>query len=179
MTVETEEDKFKRLAKQWREEAWMSVPDICYSHPAYQKILTMGWAVIPFIIQDLESGDFWFKALKVITDENITDDAEKWVEWWERVSYQPTKIQGVHLDLTDSEWIRLIDGQSEDSALQSCCANISDLRDEIVQIVREGRKSPVMPFRVAEIKEKFKHVLDNHSLSKTARKLKEQLDRAP
>lgn len=40
--------------------------------------------------------------------------------------------------LEDAEWVRLIDGQREDSALPTCCANTSELRDCIISLLRYG-----------------------------------------
>lgn len=42
------------------------------------------------------------------------------------------------LVLTDGEWMSLIDGTRGVGTLQKCCANISALRDEIIQIARDG-----------------------------------------
>lgn len=39
------------------------------------------------------------------------------------------------IDLTDSEWMSLISGERD---LQRCCANISELRDRIIEIARDG-----------------------------------------
>lgn len=41
------------------------------------------------------------------------------------------------VDLTDSEWMSLIDG-TRPGGLQKCCANISELRDRIIEIARDG-----------------------------------------
>lgn len=41
------------------------------------------------------------------------------------------------IELTDAEWMCLIDGRRR-GGLQKCCANISDLRDQIVQMARDG-----------------------------------------
>lgn len=42
------------------------------------------------------------------------------------------------LSLTDGEWMRLIDGERDDSALPKCCANISALRDDLIGAARNG-----------------------------------------
>jgi len=42
------------------------------------------------------------------------------------------------VELTDSEWMSLIDGTRDDASLQKCCANISELRDQIITIARDG-----------------------------------------
>lgn len=48
----------------------------------------------------------------------------------------------IKIDLTDEEWMSLIDGTRPDG-LQSCCANISALRDEIISLARMGGTSPL------------------------------------
>lgn len=43
------------------------------------------------------------------------------------------------VELTADEWMSLIDGTRDDpQSLQKCCANISDLRDHIIGIARDG-----------------------------------------
>jgi hypothetical protein len=49
----------------------------------------------------------------------------------------PGIVLDARIDLTDSEWMSLIDG-TRDGGLQKCCANISNLRDAIIQIARDG-----------------------------------------
>lgn len=39
------------------------------------------------------------------------------------------------VELSDTEWMSLIDGARD---LQKCCANISELRDRIIEIARDG-----------------------------------------
>jgi hypothetical protein len=60
-------------------------------HPAYQKILTLGKAAVPFILRELQDmPNDWFWALRVITDEDPTTPeqagdmeamARAWLEW--------------------------------------------------------------------------------------------------
>lgn len=93
------EQRFNRLAKAWRSETelWSKVAKRVL-HPAYQKIIGMGEAAIPFILKDLsENGpDDWFWALTAITDENpITRDmagdmaamTEAWLQWGKSAGY--------------------------------------------------------------------------------------------
>lgn len=42
------------------------------------------------------------------------------------------------VQLTDTEWMQLIDGNREDSSLPVCCANISALRDFVIDMARNG-----------------------------------------
>ena len=83
------------------------------------------------------------------------------------------------LQLTDSEWIQLLDGESDDSGLQSCCANISALRDVFVQIVRAGRSNELMSWVLDDLKQKLKWVADGHELPPLLRKVCEQIQFDP
>lgn len=91
--------RFKKLAKAWKSETeLMSKTTQRAMHPAYQKIIGMGDAAIPLILNDLaEHGpDDWFWALTAITDENpitaeIAGDmnamAEVWLQWGRNAGY--------------------------------------------------------------------------------------------
>ncbi len=68
------------------------------------------------------------------------------------------------IELTDSEWISLLDGNAEDSGLPICCANISALRDQLVSIVRDGRNSDIMKWEIDDLKQKIKWVIDGHDI---------------
>jgi hypothetical protein len=64
--------QFSALAEQWRRETapLSSVTEIVL-HPAYQRIIGMGQAALPFILADLaQQPDHWFWALRAITAEN-------------------------------------------------------------------------------------------------------------
>jgi hypothetical protein len=62
-------------------------------HPAYLKIIGMGWDAVPFLLQELKNEpDLWFLALRSITDENpVTDEirgnikamSKAWLTWAE------------------------------------------------------------------------------------------------
>lgn len=69
------------------------------------------------------------------------------------------------LDLTDAEWVRLIDGDCEDSALPKCCANISELRSTLISICRDGRNGEVMEYKIDRLKQHLKWVEDGHDLA--------------
>jgi len=88
------------LKKQWQDETWLySDPFAICTHPAYQKIIGMGPAVLPMILKDLEvSHRQWFWALDAIVDEdplppdmngNIKEQARIWVEWGYRKGLLP------------------------------------------------------------------------------------------
>jgi hypothetical protein len=86
------EAKFRALAEQWYIE---TMPLSSYFekilHPAYQKILTLGKAAVPFILRELEDEpNDWFWALRMITDADpVTAEqagdmeamAQAWLRW--------------------------------------------------------------------------------------------------
>ena len=83
---------FDRLATEWRRDCGLlsSVEQIA-AHPSYQRIISIGTPVIPFILRDLQrEPDHWFVALSEITKEDpipssargrIADMAKAWIEW--------------------------------------------------------------------------------------------------
>jgi hypothetical protein len=93
------ERRFDRLAATWKAETELhSKVTKRILHPAYQKIIGMGEAAIPFILKDLaENGpDDWFWALTAISDENpITEEmagdmhamTEAWLQWGKKAGY--------------------------------------------------------------------------------------------
>jgi hypothetical protein len=91
------EKRFSRLARIWKAETGMlsRLDQICM-HPAYQRIIGMGPAAIPFILQDLqETQAYWFWALTAITGEepsgSETDDLDTltkvWLGWGRKRGY--------------------------------------------------------------------------------------------
>jgi hypothetical protein len=68
----------------------------------------------------------------------------------------------VRLNLTDSEWINLVDG--EEGELSICCTTVSDLRDYFFQIIREGRNNEVMDYWLAKLKESIIDFAAGHSI---------------
>jgi transposase-like protein len=90
--------KFKQLAKQWRKETrLLSVASRMASHPAYRRIVELGWAVVPLLLAELRrKPDHWFIALAEITGENpilpenegkLNEMAEAWIRWGEQGGY--------------------------------------------------------------------------------------------
>lgn len=84
--------EFEQLAEQWREETGhMSSAISITQHPAYLRIIAMGAAVVPFILEDLErTTAHWFVALRLITGENPIKPEDKgkvqrlanaWLAW--------------------------------------------------------------------------------------------------
>jgi hypothetical protein len=58
-------------------------------HPAYQKIIGMGWDAVPFILNEMQQrGGHWLWALYAITDEDpapqdatFREAVQAWLEW--------------------------------------------------------------------------------------------------
>jgi excisionase family DNA binding protein len=83
---------FDQFAQQWRDETQFmsSITDIVM-HPAYQRIVGMGPAVIPYLLRELERRpEQWFWALRAITGADpVTPEergkvramAEAWLRW--------------------------------------------------------------------------------------------------
>ncbi len=81
---------FRTLADQWWDEtAILSVIQRKITHPAYQRIIGMGPAVLPLILTELaERPSHWFWALQCITGENpvppednLGGAREAWLQW--------------------------------------------------------------------------------------------------
>jgi len=90
--------KFYDLKKEWEAETGYlsSVTEIAMN-PAYQHIIGMGQAAIPYILSELKvRSGHWFWALKAITGEDpvlpeqrgrIKQMAEAWLEWGRQRGY--------------------------------------------------------------------------------------------
>jgi hypothetical protein len=81
------------------------------------------------------------------------------------------------IELTDSEWMSLIDGEREDG-LQRCCANISALRDCLIGLARDGGR--VNPFTIGRLQMTLGWVIDGHEIDNIPAlvKVRDQLDLA-
>jgi hypothetical protein len=86
------EKQFRALAQRWRRETeHFSSAARMARHPAYQEIIGLGWAAVPLLLEELRHRpDFWFAALRAITQEdpvapasagNIKEMTRAWVEW--------------------------------------------------------------------------------------------------
>src|SRR5687767_12336620 len=89
---ETIEDRFRRLASICKSEtAQLSSTTARNNHPAYQEIIAMGPAVLPFLLRDLEENEtHWFAALRSITGANpipasdagdVPKMSSAWLNW--------------------------------------------------------------------------------------------------
>jgi hypothetical protein len=86
------ERRFHELATQWESETRhvSSLTDLA-SHPSYQRIVGLGWDVVPFLLKDLQQKRrFWFPALTAITQIRPFDPGdigngkrmtEAWIKW--------------------------------------------------------------------------------------------------
>ena len=92
------ERKFRELAEQWRREtAGYALANRILAHPAYQRIIEMGEAALPLILEDLrDGGGHWYRALRKITGENPVPREHRgwrpqmraaWLEWGEAQGY--------------------------------------------------------------------------------------------
>jgi hypothetical protein len=93
----TASSAFTRLAEQWEDETWpFSFVERKIMHPAYQRIMAMGQAALPFILGRLRDHgpDHWFWALQMITGENPANGqdtmdgaTEAWLAWGRERGY--------------------------------------------------------------------------------------------
>ena len=86
------QNRFRRLATEWKEQSryLSNTAQMAMLRP-YQRIVGMGWPVVPLILEELlREPDQWFWALEAITEENpvpaeaaghVVQSAGAWVEW--------------------------------------------------------------------------------------------------
>lgn len=85
-------EKFQALAEAWRREVqFLSSVTEMVLHPAYQRIIGMGAAVVPHLLRELERRpDHWFWALTAITGADpvkpedrgkLRKMTEAWLSW--------------------------------------------------------------------------------------------------
>jgi hypothetical protein len=85
-------ERFHRLVAEWKEQSrYLSNTAQMAMLKPYQRIIGMGWPVVPLILEELQrEPDQWFWALEAITDENpippedmgkVRVMAEAWIEW--------------------------------------------------------------------------------------------------
>jgi hypothetical protein len=91
--AETIEQRVARLLTSWRDQtAYTSSSTLITTHPAYQELIALGPAALPFLFRDLEqTGDGHLsKALSVLTGAHpvpaedrgkIRAVAEAWLRW--------------------------------------------------------------------------------------------------
>jgi hypothetical protein len=90
--------RFRKLAEKWKRETGMeSLAVFKYLHPAYQEIIGMGKAALPFIFEELKrKPGHWTWALQYIvgSDENpvrqganLRQALEDWMTWGKAHGY--------------------------------------------------------------------------------------------
>jgi hypothetical protein len=90
--VDDDEQRFRELAEQWRDETDMySSVSQKIGHPAYQQVIAMGSKALPWILRELKDRpNLWFNALKAIAKEtpvlpsqrgNSKLVREAWLRW--------------------------------------------------------------------------------------------------
>jgi hypothetical protein len=93
---EANDELFQALAAQWREETrHLSSVSQMALHPAYQRIIGMGEAAVPLILNDLQQhGGHWLWALHAITGEdpappeaNFREAVQSWLQWGREKGY--------------------------------------------------------------------------------------------
>jgi len=83
---------FRGLANEWRRDTGhMSLMSQRVNHPAYKRILRMGNAAVPLILEELQRRPgHWFHALITLADDNpvppdfngtVEDAAALWIAW--------------------------------------------------------------------------------------------------
>jgi len=87
--------KFNRLAEQWRNDTQFesSVTQMVLND-AYQQVIGMGYSVVSVILESLQQKpEYWFWALKAITNEDPVPDNDKgniqamcdhWIRWGQK-----------------------------------------------------------------------------------------------
>ena len=86
---------FRELAREWRDATlYLSSTTQVIAHPAYRRIVQLGSAVVPLLLEELRrEPDHWFAALRELTGENpvapedrgnVVAMADAWVRWGER-----------------------------------------------------------------------------------------------
>jgi hypothetical protein len=97
--TETVEQRFRRLEAVWDADTrYLSDTHKIIGHPAFQEIISMGEAVVPLMLRDLEREPmFWVWALPRITKANpvrpedggnIRKMSEAWVKWGREQGYR-------------------------------------------------------------------------------------------
>lgn len=95
---ESIEQRFRRLAAVWDAETqYLSSMEAASQHPAYQEIISLGPAIVPILLRDMEqTHNHWFIALKRITGANPSSPAiagnvpkmvEAWLKWGKENGY--------------------------------------------------------------------------------------------
>src|SRR5260370_34672396 len=96
---ETLEERFRRLKATWiAETAYLSSSTDISNHPAFLEIVSLGEAVVPLILRDLDQRPrFWAWALSQITGANPVPESDRrnvakmreaWLRWGREKGYR-------------------------------------------------------------------------------------------
>jgi hypothetical protein len=89
---ESDAISFRDLVRQWKDDtiSLSSIEEMAL-HPAYQRIIGMGPAALPWIFKELETEpDYWFWALRAITGQDPVQPSDRgrlaemtnaWLNW--------------------------------------------------------------------------------------------------
>jgi len=79
------------------------------------------------------------------------------------------------IELTDTEWMQLVDGERQDSQLPTCCGNVSALRDSIIVLARQNGHCDL--YSATKFLKCYEFVADGHDLSSlfVLQKIKSQI----
>jgi hypothetical protein len=91
--------QFDDWARQWKSETrYVSSTSDMVLHPAYQRIIGLGPAAVPLILDELRrEPNHWFWALKAITGEDPVPPADRgrldrmtaaWLAWGQRAGFR-------------------------------------------------------------------------------------------
>ncbi|HZU37135.1 MAG TPA: hypothetical protein VFA18_14535 [Gemmataceae bacterium] len=94
------QERFARLAAEWKQQSrYLSNTAQMAMLPPYQRIIGMGWPVVPLILHELErEPDQWFWALESITEQNpvpaeiagnVRRMAQAWLDWGKSQGLRP------------------------------------------------------------------------------------------
>ena len=94
-------ERFRELASEWKHASrYMSNSAQMAMLKPYQRIIGMGWAAVPLILEELaREPDQWFWALEAISDENpvpadaagyVRRSTEVWIDWGRERGLIPT-----------------------------------------------------------------------------------------
>jgi len=97
--IESVEQRFRRLESLWTAETGhLSSSSRIVGHPAFQQIISMGNAVVPLMLHDLEERPrLWVWALPEITGAapidpddagNIAKMSQAWLKWGKENGYE-------------------------------------------------------------------------------------------
>lgn len=92
ISTEDVRSRFQRLSRDWKEQSrYLSNTAQMSMLKPYQRIVGMGWPVVPFILAELQhEPDQWFWALEAITEQNpvpseaagrVSQMAQAWIDW--------------------------------------------------------------------------------------------------